>query len=208
MCRSCSGARSAARRTPSRSRASSTRSRTRPARTPTNFAARCSPDRPDFLAVLDKLAEKGEWGKPMPKGTGARASRSTKASALSSARSPKSRSADSGDVKVERVVACVDCGHVVNPLTVEMQIESAVLYGLTAALFGEITIKKGRRRAEQFRRLRDRADGGRARRSRPISRSRAAANGAASASPARRRSRPPSPTRSSPPRASASVRCR
>ena len=51
---------------------------------------------------------------------------------------------DGGEVKVERVVACVDCGHVVNPLTVAMQIESAVLYGLTAALFGEITIKHGR----------------------------------------------------------------
>ena len=51
---------------------------------------------------------------------------------------------DRGEVKVERVVACVDCGHLVNPLTAAMQIESAVLYGLTAALFGEITIKQGR----------------------------------------------------------------
>jgi isoquinoline 1-oxidoreductase beta subunit len=51
---------------------------------------------------------------------------------------------DSGEVKVQRVVACVDCGHLVNPLTAAMQIESAVLYGLTAALFGEITIKQGR----------------------------------------------------------------
>ena len=51
---------------------------------------------------------------------------------------------DRGEVKVERVVACVDCGHLVNPLTAAMQIESAVLYGLTAALFGEITIKEGR----------------------------------------------------------------
>jgi len=50
----------------------------------------------------------------------------------------------SGEVKVQRVVACVDCGHLVNPLTAAMQIESAVIYGLTAALFGEITIKQGR----------------------------------------------------------------
>ena len=49
-----------------------------------------------------------------------------------------------GDVKVERVVAAVDCGNVVNPLTVEMQIESGVIYGLTAALYDEITIKDGR----------------------------------------------------------------
>ena len=46
--------------------------------------------------------------------------------------------------QIQRVVACVDCGHLVNPLTAAMQIESAVLYGLTAALFGEITIKQGR----------------------------------------------------------------
>jgi isoquinoline 1-oxidoreductase beta subunit len=46
-------------------------------------------------------------------------------------------------VRVERVVAAVDCGHVVNPLTVAMQIESGVVYGLSAALFGAITIKDG-----------------------------------------------------------------
>ncbi len=42
------------------------------------------------------------------------------------------------------MVAVVDCGHVVNPRTVEMQIESGVIYGLTAALYGEITIRDGR----------------------------------------------------------------
>src|SRR5262249_14734659 len=46
-------------------------------------------------------------------------------------------------VKVHRVVAAVDCGHVINPRTVEMQIESGVIYGLTAALTGEITIHNG-----------------------------------------------------------------
>jgi isoquinoline 1-oxidoreductase beta subunit len=50
----------------------------------------------------------------------------------------------SGDVKVHRVVAVVDCGHVINPLTTAMQIESGVIYGLTAALSGEITIRSGR----------------------------------------------------------------
>ena len=47
-------------------------------------------------------------------------------------------------VKVERVVAAVDCGTVVNPDIVRAQVESAVVYGLTAALHGEITIDKGR----------------------------------------------------------------
>ena len=49
-----------------------------------------------------------------------------------------------GGVRVERVVAAVDCGHVVNPQTAVMQIESGVIYGLTAALYGEITIRDGR----------------------------------------------------------------
>jgi isoquinoline 1-oxidoreductase beta subunit len=49
-----------------------------------------------------------------------------------------------GALKVERVVCAVDCGHVINPTTVEMQMESGIVYGLTAALYGEITIKEGR----------------------------------------------------------------
>ena len=49
-----------------------------------------------------------------------------------------------GEVKVERVVAAVDCGHVVNPSIVEAQIESGIIYGLSAALYGDLTIKDGR----------------------------------------------------------------
>jgi len=49
-----------------------------------------------------------------------------------------------GEVRVDRVVAAVDCGHVVNPGIVEAQIESGVIFGLSAALYGEITIKAGR----------------------------------------------------------------
>jgi isoquinoline 1-oxidoreductase beta subunit len=98
--------------------------------------------RSDFLAVLDKLADKGEWGRPLPPRTarGLAIHESFGAIVGEIAQVAVSRS---GEVKVERVTACVDCGHVVNPLNVEMQIESAVLYGLTAALFGEITIKNG-----------------------------------------------------------------
>jgi isoquinoline 1-oxidoreductase beta subunit len=48
-----------------------------------------------------------------------------------------------GKVKVDRVVAAVDCFHAVNPNTVTQQIEGGVIFGLTAALYGEITIKDG-----------------------------------------------------------------
>jgi isoquinoline 1-oxidoreductase beta subunit len=98
---------------------------------------------PDFLAVLDALADKGDWGKPLRKGVG-RGVAIHEAFGTIVGEIAEVAVNDRGEVKVERVVACVDCGHLVNPLTAAMQIESAVLYGLTAALFGEITIKEGR----------------------------------------------------------------
>src|SRR6202022_2202194 len=49
-----------------------------------------------------------------------------------------------GAVRVRRVVCAVDCGPVVNPDTVEAQIQSAIIFGVTAALYGEITLKDGR----------------------------------------------------------------
>ncbi len=99
--------------------------------------------RSDFLAVLDALADKGDWGKPLRKGIG-RGVAIHEAFGTIVGEIAEVAVSDRGEVKVERVVACVDCGHLVNPLTAAMQIESAVLYGLTAALFGEITIKQGR----------------------------------------------------------------
>jgi isoquinoline 1-oxidoreductase beta subunit len=97
----------------------------------------------DWLHVLDTVAQKANWGKSMPQGT---------AQGLAIAESYGSIVAEvaevavsrRGEVRVERVVCAIDCGHVVNPLTVAEQIESGVVYGLTAALYGQITIKDGR----------------------------------------------------------------
>jgi isoquinoline 1-oxidoreductase beta subunit len=99
--------------------------------------------------VLDTLADKGDWSKPQPPGKGRgiaihESFGTIVGEIVEVAVSPK------GEVKVERVVAVVDCGHVVNPRTVEMQIESAVIYGLTAALYGEITIRDGRVQESNF----------------------------------------------------------
>ncbi|TIM37471.1 molybdopterin cofactor-binding domain-containing protein, partial [Mesorhizobium sp.] len=52
--------------------------------------------------------------------------------------------ADDGTVRVRRVICAVDCGTVINPDTVKAQIQSAVMFGITAALYGEITLKDGR----------------------------------------------------------------
>ena len=52
--------------------------------------------------------------------------------------------AKNGAVKVRRVVCVVDCGTVVNPDTVQAQVQSAIMFGTTAALYGKITLKNGR----------------------------------------------------------------
>ena len=112
-------------------------------RDPLDYRRELLAGRPDFLAVLDKLADKGDWGKPLPKGVG-RGLAIHEAYGTIVGEIAEVSVSSAGGIKVQRVVACVDCGHLVNPLTAAMQIESAVLYGLTAALFGEITIKDGR----------------------------------------------------------------
>ena len=100
-------------------------------------------DHPDWLQVLDTAAQKANWGKAMPTGTAqgiaiAESFGSIVAEVAEVAVSKR------GEVRVERIVCAVDCGHVVNPLTVAEQMESSVVYGLTAALYGQITIKDGR----------------------------------------------------------------
>ena len=55
-----------------------------------------------------------------------------------------------GNVAVKRVTCAVDCGVVINPNTIEAQVQSAIVYGLTAALYSEITLKDGRVEQSNF----------------------------------------------------------
>ncbi|HEX7436206.1 MAG TPA: molybdopterin cofactor-binding domain-containing protein, partial [Caldimonas sp.] len=55
-----------------------------------------------------------------------------------------------GEVKVHRMVLALDCGHAVNPGQIAAQVEGSVAYGLSAALYGEITIENGRARQSNF----------------------------------------------------------
>ena len=99
--------------------------------------------KPDFLRVLAVLEQKSGWGAALPPGWGRGVAIHESFGTIVGEVVEASVSAR-GEVRVHRVVAVVDCGHVINPRTVEMQIESGVIYGLTAALSGEITIKDGR----------------------------------------------------------------
>ena len=99
--------------------------------------------KPDWLQVLDTVAEKGDWGKPPPAGTGRGIAihecfGTIVGEVAEVSVSPK------GEVKVERVTAAVDCGHAVNPLTVAEQMEGGVVFGLSAALYGKITVRTAR----------------------------------------------------------------
>src|SRR5580704_9474073 len=98
--------------------------------------------RPDFQQVIDLLVEKGDWGKPMPPGKGRGVA--VHESYDSIVGMIAEVAVQNGEVKVERVVIACDCGVVVNPRGVENQLEGGMIYGLSAALFGEITVKDGR----------------------------------------------------------------
>ncbi len=98
--------------------------------------------RPDFQQVLDLLVEKGDWGKPMPRGKGRGIAIHESYDSIVGMIAEVA--VTNGDVKVERVVIVCDCGVVVNPRGVETQLEGGMIYGLSAALFGEITVKNGR----------------------------------------------------------------
>ncbi len=97
---------------------------------------------PRHLGVLDLAAKKAGWGMPLPAG---RTRGIAVAEAFGSYCAQVAEvSVQGGQVRVQRVVCAIDCGMVVNPDTVVAQMESGIVYGLTAALKGEITIKNGR----------------------------------------------------------------
>ena len=95
------------------------------------------------LAVLDAAAQKAGWDKPAPQGV-SRGIALMEAYGSLCAQVVEASLGDKGAVRVRRVVAAVDTGHVVNPAILRSQVESAIVYGLTAALYGAITIENGR----------------------------------------------------------------
>ena len=98
---------------------------------------------PRALAVLNLAAEKAGWGQPLPAGRGRGISVQFAFGTYLSQMAEVEMAAD-GSVRVHRVVCALDCGMAVNPDTIAQQVEGGTLFGLTAALYGAITLKNGR----------------------------------------------------------------
>ncbi|MGH8507597.1 MAG: molybdopterin cofactor-binding domain-containing protein, partial [Gammaproteobacteria bacterium] len=104
---------------------------------------------PRARAVLDLATEKAAWGQPLPEGRGRGVSvQHSFGSYL--AQIAEVAVSKEGEVRIQRVVCAVDCGMIVNPDTVKAQMEGGIIFGITAALYGEITIKDGRVEQNNF----------------------------------------------------------
>jgi isoquinoline 1-oxidoreductase beta subunit len=104
---------------------------------------------PRHLAVLNAVAERAGWGKPAPAGVFRGLAQHMGYGSYVAACAEVSIT-QRGAVKVHRIVAATDCGHVVNPQQVAAQIEGSFVYGLSAALMQEITVKDGKVEQENF----------------------------------------------------------
>jgi isoquinoline 1-oxidoreductase subunit beta len=104
---------------------------------------------PRHRGVLDLVAQKAGWGGELPPGRG------QGIAVFESYGSYVAEVAEvsvdgKGKVRVHRVVCAVDCGQTVNPSIIEAQMQGGIVFGLSAALYGEITIEEGRVQQENF----------------------------------------------------------
>jgi isoquinoline 1-oxidoreductase subunit beta len=98
---------------------------------------------PRAKTVLALAADKAGWGGPLPERRGRGVSVQFVFGSYV-AQVAEVEVSKRGGVRVHRVVCAIDCGTVINPDIVRAQVEGAVIYGVTAALYGEITLKNGR----------------------------------------------------------------
>ena len=116
---------------------------------PIAFRRRMVATQPRFLGVLDLVAEKSDWGKPLPARVG-RGVCLQPSFASFIATVVEAEVDERGAVGLRRVTSAVDTGIAVNPDTIVAQIQGGLIFGLTAALYGEITIEKGRVQQSNF----------------------------------------------------------
>jgi isoquinoline 1-oxidoreductase subunit beta len=96
----------------------------------------------DWLGVLDMVAEKGDWGKPIGPGR-ARGIAIHECYGTIVGEVAEISLSPQGALKVEKITLAADCGHVVNPLSFAEQMEGGATFALTAALYGKVTVKNG-----------------------------------------------------------------
>jgi len=109
---------------------------------------------PRHLAALDLAAAKADWGKPLAKGR-AGEKRARGVAVHESFNTVVAQVAEvtvgkDGKFRVDRVVCAVDCGIAVNPDVVRAQMEGGIGFGLSAALYGKITLKNGQVEQSNF----------------------------------------------------------
>src|SRR5581483_12340418 len=102
---------------------------------PYQYRRRLARHSPKNLAVLDAAAQKANWDQPPP--AGIFRGIALNAACDSYCAQVVEISIAGGNIRVHRVISAIDCGHVVNPLSIEMQMQGGVIYALTAALYGE-----------------------------------------------------------------------
>jgi isoquinoline 1-oxidoreductase beta subunit len=115
----------------------------RAGRDPYEFRRTLLASDPRRRGVLDLAAEKAGWGRVLPEGRAQGIAVHGSFGSFVAQVAEVSVDPD-GRVRVHRVVCAIDCGMIVNPLTIEAQMEGAIVMGLSAALYGEITLKDGR----------------------------------------------------------------
>jgi isoquinoline 1-oxidoreductase beta subunit len=116
---------------------------------PVKFRQDMLSNSPRALGVLNEAVKNSDWGKPLEKGQG-RGVCVMNAFGSFLGLVAVVRVDDSGQVRVEHVTCAVDCGMVVNPDTVEAQMQGGIVFGVTAALYSEITIRNGRVEQSNF----------------------------------------------------------
>ena len=104
---------------------------------------------PKQLAILNLAAEKANWGSKLPKGVFRGIAQFMSYDTYSAAVAELSITS-TGEVKVHRVVLALDCGYAVNPSQIDAQVQGSIVYGLSAALWGECTVAKGRIKQTNF----------------------------------------------------------
>ncbi|PKU25162.1 xanthine dehydrogenase family protein molybdopterin-binding subunit [Telmatospirillum siberiense] len=104
---------------------------------------------PRLQAVLDLAAAKAGWGNPLPPRMGRGIALQTSFGSYI-ATVAEAEVDEAGEIRVRRIVSAVDTGIVVNPDTVVAQVQGGLIFGLTAALYGEITIDRGRVQQSNF----------------------------------------------------------